>query len=177
MPLYYWSGDMEKGDTSGNGIKGLWTVAKPDGPDRRLPARAVRNVAPVPVIGRRVPSRGMTGAHDLCPPFRLLLGAESVEGGPRWTPSRSLSFRLRRGRDQTPPSRLELVRVLYRNPLELWGEPSYNQPWVHMKGTIEDTLIVNDPGLVRHVLVDNVKNYRMGRLGRTCSSRSCARAC
>lgn len=29
MPLYYWTGDMEKGDTNGNGIQGLWTVAKP----------------------------------------------------------------------------------------------------------------------------------------------------
>lgn len=64
----------------------------------------------------------------------------------------------------SPPSRLELARILYRNPLELWGEPSYMKPWVHMQGNIEDTLIVNDPGLVRHVLVDNVKNYRMGRL-------------
>ena len=25
----------------------------------------------------------------------------------------------------TPPGRLEVVRTIYRNPLELWGEPSY----------------------------------------------------
>jgi len=63
-----------------------------------------------------------------------------------------------------PPSRLELIRVLYRNPLELWGEPSYTKPYVHMRGIHEDTLIVNDPGLARHVLVDNVANYRMARV-------------
>src|SRR5690606_28818527 len=28
---------------------------------------------------------------------------------------------------QRPPSTLELMRIVYRNPLELWGEPSYNE--------------------------------------------------
>lgn len=64
----------------------------------------------------------------------------------------------------SPPGRIELIRVLYSNPLELWGEPSYTRPWVHMEGMHGDTLIVNDPGLVRHILVDNVKNYRMARI-------------
>ncbi len=27
----------------------------------------------------------------------------------------------------TPPSMLEMIRIVYRNPLELWGEPSYNE--------------------------------------------------
>ena len=61
----------------------------------------------------------------------------------------------------TPPSRLEIIRTVMRNPLELWGEPSYTMRWIHTKFFNERTLIVNDPGLIRHVLVDNVRNYRL----------------
>ena len=60
-----------------------------------------------------------------------------------------------------PPSRLEIIRTVMRNPLELWGEPSYTMRWIHTRFFNERTLIVNDPGLIRHVLVDNVKNYRL----------------
>lgn len=59
------------------------------------------------------------------------------------------------------PSFFEVVRTVYRNPLELWGEPSYNERWIHTKFVNERTLIVNDPGLIRYVLVENAKNYRM----------------
>lgn len=60
-----------------------------------------------------------------------------------------------------PPSRLEIIRTILRNPLELWGEPSYTLPWIETKFFREHTLIVNDPGLIKHVLVDNAQNYRM----------------
>jgi len=60
-----------------------------------------------------------------------------------------------------PPSRLEIIRTILRNPLELWGEPSYTLPWIQTRFFRERTLIVNDPGLIRHVLVDNATNYRM----------------
>lgn len=64
-----------------------------------------------------------------------------------------------------PPSALQMLRIVYRNPLELWGEPSYNERWVSLKGGIGGPLLVaNDPGLIRHVLVDNARNYRMGRV-------------
>jgi predicted lipoprotein with Yx(FWY)xxD motif len=29
-PLYYWSGDTKKGDTKGQGIKGVWFVVNPE---------------------------------------------------------------------------------------------------------------------------------------------------
>jgi predicted lipoprotein with Yx(FWY)xxD motif len=29
MPLYFWTGDQEKGDTTGNGVQGVWLAAKP----------------------------------------------------------------------------------------------------------------------------------------------------
>lgn len=62
----------------------------------------------------------------------------------------------------SPPSALEMMRIVYRNPLELWGEPSYNEPWVCIRGGIGGPLVVaNDPALIRHVLVDNARNYKM----------------
>ena len=62
---------------------------------------------------------------------------------------------------QVQPSFLEMVRIVYRNPLELWGEPSYNKPWISVNGAGGPLVIANDPGLIRHILVDNAKNYRM----------------
>lgn len=58
----------------------------------------------------------------------------------------------------------EMMRIIYRNPLELWGEPAYEEPWIVADGATGPLVIANDPGLVRHVLLDNVKNYRMGAL-------------
>ncbi|MDO1584683.1 cytochrome P450 [Rhizobium oryzicola] len=63
-----------------------------------------------------------------------------------------------------PPSRLEIIRTVLRNPLELWGEPSYTLPWIDTKFFSERTIIINDPGLIRHVLVDNAANYEMSEI-------------
>ncbi|TRL38948.1 cytochrome P450 [Rhizobium straminoryzae] len=63
-----------------------------------------------------------------------------------------------------PPGRLEIIRTVFRNPLELWGEPSYTLPWIETQFFSERTLIVNDPGLIRHVLVDNASNYEMSEI-------------
>ncbi|OCW56064.1 cytochrome P450 [Hoeflea olei] len=63
-----------------------------------------------------------------------------------------------------PPSRLEIIRTVMRNPLELWGEPSFRLEWMKTKFFTERTLIANHPGLVRHVLVDNARNYRMATI-------------
>ena len=54
-----------------------------------------------------------------------------------------------------PPSRLQIIRTVMRNPLELWGEPSYTLPWIDTKFINQRTLIVNDPNLIRYVLVEN----------------------
>jgi len=61
----------------------------------------------------------------------------------------------------SPPSMLETMRIVYRNPLELWGEPSYRERWISVGGFGGPLVIANDPGLIRHVLVDNVANYRL----------------
>ncbi|EDQ35314.2 Cytochrome P450 [Hoeflea phototrophica DFL-43] len=63
-----------------------------------------------------------------------------------------------------PPSRFEIIRTVMRNPLELWGEPSFRLKWMKTKFFNERTLIANHPGLVRHVLVDNAQNYRMATI-------------
>ncbi|MEZ5871174.1 MAG: cytochrome P450 [Nitratireductor sp.] len=62
------------------------------------------------------------------------------------------------------PSALEIIRTAYRNPLELWGEPSYEDRWIKTRFLGMRTVIANDPGLIRHVLVENQKNYRMARV-------------
>lgn len=64
-----------------------------------------------------------------------------------------------------PPSLFQMLKIVYRNPIELWGEPSYNEPYVYIrKGIGGPLLIANDPGLIRHVLVDQAKNYQMARV-------------
>lgn len=60
-----------------------------------------------------------------------------------------------------PPSRLEIIRVMFRNPLELWGQPSYTLPYLQVKFFGQLTTIANHPGLIKHVLVDNSANYAM----------------
>ena len=60
-----------------------------------------------------------------------------------------------------PPSTLEMIRIVYRNPLELWGEPSFNEPWISISGIGGPLVIANDSGLVRHILVDNARNYKL----------------
>lgn len=62
---------------------------------------------------------------------------------------------------KVPPSKLEIIRTVFRNPLELWGEPSYTLPWIMTSFFGEKTLIVNDPGLIKYLLVDNAANYKM----------------
>ncbi len=60
-----------------------------------------------------------------------------------------------------PPSRLEIIKVMFRNPLELWGQPSYSLPYLQVKFFGQLTTIANHPGLIKHVLVDNAANYGM----------------
>ena len=60
-----------------------------------------------------------------------------------------------------PIGTLDLIFTAYRNPLEIWGVPSYSEPHMTVRSFGVETLIANDPGLVRHIMVDNVKNYVM----------------
>lgn len=61
----------------------------------------------------------------------------------------------------TVPSIFEVIKAALGNPLEVWGEPSYQLPWIKTKFLNERLVIVNDPDLVHYILVENAKNYRM----------------
>lgn len=63
-------------------------------------------------------------------------------------------------------SKFEVLRTVLRNPLELWSEQSYTLPWIETRFVNQDTLIVNDPGLIRYILVENVANYEMSEVRR-----------
>jgi len=65
-----------------------------------------------------------------------------------------------------PPSRLQVIRTVLRNPLELWGEPSYTLLWIDTKFFNQRTLIINDPDLIRYILVENASNYEMSKVRR-----------
>ncbi len=63
----------------------------------------------------------------------------------------------------TPPTRemgtVQLLKTLYRNPLELWGSLSYERPVLDTTWWGIRTVVVNDPKLIRHVLVTKAENY------------------
>ena len=63
----------------------------------------------------------------------------------------------------TPPTRplgtLALLRDLRRNPLEIWGSLSYERPTIDVTWWGIRTVVVNDPALIRQVLVTNQANY------------------
>ena len=61
----------------------------------------------------------------------------------------------------TPIGTFELIRTVYRNPLEIWGEASFNEPYVMVRSLGINTLIANDPGLIKHILIDQPANYVM----------------
>lgn len=62
---------------------------------------------------------------------------------------------------KTPIGTFELIRTVYRNPLEIWGEQSFNEPWISARSLGVTTIIVNDPALIRRVLIDESANYVM----------------
>ena len=64
----------------------------------------------------------------------------------------------------TPMSKLQLIRAVYRNPLEIWGTRAFTEPYVESEAFGVKTLLVNDLKMVRHVLVDNAANYAMAPL-------------
>lgn len=52
---------------------------------------------------------------------------------------------------------LEAIRT---NPLRLWSEEAYNLPAVRQDLLFRPMVLLNSPAMVRHVLVDNSRNYR-----------------
>jgi cytochrome P450 len=60
-------------------------------------------------------------------------------------------------------SRFQAVREIGRNAVAAWGERAYRERYVYDRNWLQDFLLVNDPEGVKHVLLDNVSNYRKSR--------------
>ncbi|MBO6813879.1 MAG: cytochrome P450 [Rhizobiaceae bacterium] len=64
-----------------------------------------------------------------------------------------------------PPNLLKMFWIVYNNPIELWGEPSYTLPYVYVRPGIGGPLLVaNDPSLIRHILVEKQKSFKLARV-------------
>jgi cytochrome P450 len=57
-----------------------------------------------------------------------------------------------------------LLRALQKNPIECWAEEHFEQPVVTATRAIGHVLVINDPGAIRRVLLDNASNYRQDTL-------------
>jgi len=60
-----------------------------------------------------------------------------------------------------PLNALEFVWTMARNPLAIWSEAAFEEPVIKSEWLGVPTFIVSDPTAVRHVMVDNAKNYIM----------------
>lgn len=63
--------------------------------------------------------------------------------------------------------RLELLVRLRRNPLTIWRTRHFREPIVAGEGLFGYGVVVSDPEVVRHVLVENAANYQKDDLQRT----------
>ncbi len=60
-----------------------------------------------------------------------------------------------------PLNALQFVLTIARNPLEIWGVGAYREPVIVAEWLGTPTVVVNDPAAIRHVMVDNARNYVM----------------
>lgn len=60
-----------------------------------------------------------------------------------------------------PLNAVEFVLTMARNPLAIWSTYAYTEPVVRSEWLGVPTIIVSDPAGIRHVMVDNAKNYVM----------------
>src|SRR5690242_16779627 len=55
---------------------------------------------------------------------------------------------------------LQLLATLKRNPLECWSEEFFREPIARVKVPFADALLLHEPTAIKHVLIDNARNYR-----------------
>jgi len=60
-----------------------------------------------------------------------------------------------------PLNAVEFVLTMARNPLEIWGQGAFTLPLVRADWLKTPTFIVNDPQMIRHIMVENSQNYVM----------------
>jgi len=59
-----------------------------------------------------------------------------------------------------PMGLLAFLLAIRRNPLATWMDKHFEEPVVSGEGVLGRMTVVNDPAVIRHVLVDNAANYR-----------------
>jgi cytochrome P450 len=76
---------------------------------------------------------------------------------PGWTPPAPVP-------NEAPLGFWGFFRAINANPIAAWPRAAYEQPYIRMPGGLlrPDLLLVTDPAMVRHVLLDNVANYDKG---------------
>lgn len=59
-----------------------------------------------------------------------------------------------------PPGLFAFLLALRRNPLTTWTERHFSEPVIEGDGVLGRMMVVSDPAVIRHVLLDNAGNYR-----------------
>ena len=65
-----------------------------------------------------------------------------------------------------PLKLIALLKTVRRNPLEAWTRAHFEEPVVINRVAFGEVAVVSAPAAIRHVLVDNVANYRKDNLQR-----------
>ncbi len=60
-----------------------------------------------------------------------------------------------------PLNAVEFVWTMAHNPLAIWTELAYREPVIRTQWLGNPIIVVNDPAAIRHVMVDNARNYGM----------------
>jgi cytochrome P450 len=60
-----------------------------------------------------------------------------------------------------PLKAFEFVVTMARNPLAIWSEAAFTEPVIRTQWLGEPIIVINDPAAIRHVMVDNARNYGM----------------
>jgi cytochrome P450 len=55
---------------------------------------------------------------------------------------------------------IAFLRAIRRNPLTTWMEQHFEEPIISGDGVLGRITVVNDPAVIRHILLDNAANYR-----------------
>src|SRR5581483_3529630 len=54
---------------------------------------------------------------------------------------------------------IALYRALRRNGVEAWREQAFEEPYIADRNQLGGFVLLNDPELIRYVLIDNAANY------------------
>jgi cytochrome P450 len=65
---------------------------------------------------------------------------------------------------EKPLGGLGLLKALRTNPITIWTRRHFEEPIVLRRTIIGPMCVVSDPAAIKHVLVDNARNYRKGVL-------------